>query len=83
MNKVYAIVWASYAYMDGEFSTTVDVFDDLLDDLVDELISRYFTFDNEEISSVDSCKSDTRTVSTVIKCLFKMVIFSFISIVLI
>ena len=29
MNKVYTIVWESYAYMDGEFSTTVDIFDDL------------------------------------------------------
>ena len=29
MNKVYTIVWESYGYMDDEFSTTVDVFDDL------------------------------------------------------
>jgi hypothetical protein len=29
MNKVYTIVWESYAYMDDEFSTTVDVFNDL------------------------------------------------------
>lgn len=29
MNKVYTIVWESYAYMDGEFGTTVDIFDDL------------------------------------------------------
>lgn len=29
MNKVYTIVWESYAYMDDEFGTTVDVFDDL------------------------------------------------------
>jgi hypothetical protein len=29
MNKVYTIVWESYAYMDDEFSTEVDVFNDL------------------------------------------------------
>ena len=29
MNKVYAIVWESYGYMDDEFSTTIDVFNDL------------------------------------------------------
>ena len=29
MNKVYTIVWESYGYMDDEFSTTVDVFNDL------------------------------------------------------
>ena len=29
MNKVYTIVWESYGYMDDEFSTTVDIFDDL------------------------------------------------------
>ena len=29
MNKVYTIVLESYGYMDDEFSTTIDVFDDL------------------------------------------------------
>ena len=29
MNKVYTIVWESYGYMDDEFSTTIDVFNDL------------------------------------------------------
>lgn len=29
MNKVYTIVWESYGYMDDEFSSTVDVFNDL------------------------------------------------------
>lgn len=29
MNNVYTIVWESYGYMDDEFSTTVDIFDDL------------------------------------------------------
>lgn len=29
MNKVYTIVWESYGYMDDEFSTEVDVFNDL------------------------------------------------------
>lgn len=29
MNKVYTIVWESYGYMDDEFSTTVEVFNDL------------------------------------------------------
>ena len=29
MNKVYTIVWESYGYIDDEFSTNVDVFNDL------------------------------------------------------
>ena len=29
MNKVYTIVWESYGYMEDEFSTEVDVFNDL------------------------------------------------------
>lgn len=29
MNKVYTIVWESYGYMDNEFSSEVDVFNDL------------------------------------------------------
>lgn len=29
MNKVYTIVWETYGYMDNEFSTEVDVFNDL------------------------------------------------------
>ena len=29
MNKVYTIVWESYGYMDDEFSTEVEVFNDL------------------------------------------------------
>lgn len=29
MNKVYTIVWESYGYMEDEFSTEVEVFNDL------------------------------------------------------
>lgn len=29
MNNVYTIVWESYGYMDDEFSTIIDVFNDL------------------------------------------------------
>lgn len=62
MNKVYTIVLASYAYMDSEFSVTVDVFDDLesakiyFEIMKTNIIDEYL--DYAEVSSLQDMDED-------------------------
>ena len=55
MDKDYTLVWESYGYMDDEFSTTVDVFNDLesakiyFEVIKTDLIKEYLDYTGYEI----------------------------------